>query len=215
MMEMTLIQPRNVTLFRTSYRIGKRILDLTICALFLPVLLPVIGLCALAIWIDDPGPIFFMQKRTGKGGRRFKMFKLRTMAKNAEELKQKYAHLNELTWPDFKITNDPRVTRVGRILRKTSLDELQQIFNIIKGDMSLVGPRPTSFDVSTYKLWHTERLEVVPGLTGLWQVSGRSDLDFDDRLRLDIEYIERRSLWLDIWILIRTVTVVFTQEGAY
>ncbi len=215
MMEMTLIQPRNVTLFRTSYRIGKRILDLTICALFLPVLLPVIGLCALAIWIDDPGPIFFMQKRTGKGGRRFKMFKLRTMAKNAEELKQKYAHLNELTWPDFKITNDPRVTRVGRILRKTSLDELPQIFNIIKGDMSLVGPRPTSFDVSTYKLWHTERLEVVPGLTGLWQVSGRSDLDFDDRLRLDIEYIERRSLWLDIWILIRTVTVVFTQEGAY
>jgi len=215
MMEMTLIQPRNVTLFRTSYRISKRILDLTICALFLPVLLPVIGLCALAIWIDDPGPIFFMQKRTGKGGRRFKMFKLRTMAKNAEELKQKYAHLNELTWPDFKITNDPRVTRVGRILRKTSLDELPQIFNIIKGDMSLVGPRPTSFDVSTYKLWHTERLEVVPGLTGLWQVSGRSDLDFDDRLRLDIEYIERRSLWLDIWILIRTVTVVFTQEGAY
>jgi len=215
MMEMTLIQPRNVTLFRTSYRISKRILDLTICALFLPVLLPVIGLCALAIWIDDPGPIFFMQKRTGKGGRRFKMFKLRTMAKNAEELKQKYAHLNELTWPDFKITNDPRVTRVGRILRKTSLDELPQIFNIIKGDMSLVGPRPTSFDVSTYKLWHTERLEVVPGLTGLWQVSGRSDLDFDDRLRLDIEYIDRRSLWLDIWILIRTVTVVFTQEGAY
>ncbi|MFN8493398.1 MAG: sugar transferase [Caldilineaceae bacterium] len=215
MMEMTLIQPRNVTLFRTSYRISKRILDLTICALFLPVLLPVIGLCALAIWIDDPGPIFFMQKRTGKGGRRFKMFKLRTMAKNAEELKQKYAHLNELTWPDFKITNDPRVTRVGRILRKTSLDELPQIFNIIKGDMSLVGPRPTSFDVSTYKLWHTERLEVVPGLTGLWQVSGRSDLDFDDRLRLDIDYIERRSLWLDIWILIRTVTVVFTQEGAY
>lgn len=214
-MEMTLIQPRNVTLFRTSYRISKRILDLTICALFLPVLLPVIGLCALAIWIDDPGPIFFMQKRTGKGGRRFKMFKLRTMAKNAEELKQKYAHLNELTWPDFKITNDPRVTRVGRILRKTSLDELPQIFNIIKGDMSLVGPRPTSFDVSTYKLWHTERLEVVPGLTGLWQVSGRSDLDFDDRLRLDIDYIERRSLWLDIWILIRTVTVVFTQEGAY
>ena len=116
---------------------------------------------------------------------------------------------------DFKITNDPRVTRVGRILRKTSLDELPQIFNVIKGDMSLVGPRPTSFDVSTYKLWHTERLEVLPGLTGLWQVSGRSDLDFDERLRLDIAYIERQSLWLDIQILIRTVTVVFTQDGAY
>ena len=143
------------------------------------------------------------------------MYKLRSMATNAEELKQKYAHLNELTWPDFKITDDPRVTRIGRILRKTSLDELPQIFNIIKGDMSLVGPRPTSFDVSTYKLWHTERLEVLPGLTGLWQVSGRSDLDFDDRLHLDIEYIENKSLWLDIQILIRTVTVVFTQKGAY
>lgn len=215
MMEMTLIQPRDVKLFQTSYRISKRILDLTICALFLPALLPVIGLCALLIWLDNPGPIFFKQNRTGKGGKRFKMYKLRSMATNAEELKQKYAHLNELTWPDFKITDDPRVTRIGRILRKTSLDELPQIFNIIKGDMSLVGPRPTSFDVSTYKLWHTERLEVLPGLTGLWQVSGRSDLDFDDRLHLDIEYIENKSLWLDIQILIRTVTVVFTQKGAY
>ncbi len=214
-MEMTLIQPKDVKLFRSGYRLSKRILDLVICAFFLPVLVPVIGICALLIWLDNPGPIFFRQYRTGKGGKRFKMFKLRTMATNAEELKQKYAHLNELTWPDFKITNDPRVTRVGRILRKTSLDELPQIFNVIKGDMSLVGPRPTSFDVSTYKLWHTERLEVLPGLTGLWQVSGRSDLDFDDRLRLDIEYIERQSLWFDIQILIRTVTVVFTQDGAY
>ena len=214
-MEMTLIQPKDVKLFRSGYRLSKRILDLVLCAFFLPVLLPVIGICALLIWLDDPGPIFFRQYRTGKGGKRFKMFKLRTMATNAEELKQKYAHLNELTWPDFKITNDPRVTRVGRILRKTSLDELPQIFNVIKVDMSLVGPRPTSFDVSTYKLWHTERLEVLPGLTGLWQVSGRSDLDFDERLRLDIAYIERQSLWLDIQILIRTVTVVFTQDGAY
>ena len=214
-MEMTLIQPKDVKLFRSGYRLSKRILDLVLCAFFLPVLLPVIGICALLIWLDDPGPIFFRQYRTGKGGKRFKMFKLRTMATNAEELKQKYAHLNELTWPDFKITNDPRVTRVGRILRKTSLDELPQIFNVIKGDMSLVGPRPTSFDVSTYKLWHTERLEVLPGLTGLWQVSGRSDLDFDERLRLDIAYIERQSLWLDIQILIRTVTVGFTQDGAY
>lgn len=215
MTEMMLIQPRDIKLFRTSYRLSKRILDLAICCFFLPVLLPIIGFCALLIWIDNPGPIFFKQYRTGKGGKRFKMYKLRSMDTNAEALKQKYAHLNELTWPDFKISDDPRVTRIGRILRKTSLDELPQIFNVIKGDMSLVGPRPTSFDVSTYKLWHTERLEVLPGLTGLWQVSGRSDLDFDDRLRLDIEYIERQSLWLDIQILIRTVTVVFTQDGAY
>ncbi|MBX3011406.1 MAG: sugar transferase [Caldilineaceae bacterium] len=193
----------------------KRVLDLALCLLVLPTLLPIIAICGLLIWLDDPGPIFFKQLRTGKGGRRFRMYKLRTMATNAEELKLKYAHLNELTWPDFKITNDPRVTRIGRILRKTSLDELPQIFNIIKGDMSWVGPRPTSFDVSTYSLWHTERLEVIPGLTGLWQVSGRSDLDFDDRLRLDIAYIERKSILLDIQILFQTVTAIFTQRGAY
>lgn len=193
----------------------KRIMDLVLCLLVLPTILPVIALCGLLIWIDNPGPIFFKQYRTGKGGKRFKMYKLRTMATNAEELKRKYAHLNELTWPDFKITNDPRVTRVGRILRKTSLDELPQIFNIVKGDMSWVGPRPTSFDVSTYSLWHTERLEVIPGLTGLWQISGRSNLDFDDRLHLDIEYIERQSLLLDIQIMFQTVTAIFTQRGAY
>lgn len=214
-MEMVVIRPPQVLLFRPTYRLAKRVLDITLCLMAMPFLLPVIGLCALLIWLEDPGPIVFSQLRTGKGGARFKIYKLRTMVKNAEELKQKYAHLNELTWPDFKITNDPRVTRIGKILRKTSLDELPQIFNIIKGDMSLVGPRPTSFDVSTYSLWHTERLEVLPGLTGLWQVSGRSDLDFDDRLRLDIEYIERQNLWLDIQILVRTATAIFTQRGAY
>jgi lipopolysaccharide/colanic/teichoic acid biosynthesis glycosyltransferase len=143
------------------------------------------------------------------------MYKFRTMLKNAEELKERYAHLNELCWPDFKITDDPRVTRVGRFLRKTSLDELPQIFNVLNGTMSLVGPRPTSFDVSTYELWHTERLEVLPGITGLWQISGRSDIDFDDRLRLDVDYIERQSLALDLYILWRTVAVVLKQKGAY
>ena len=185
------------------------------CLMALPLILPVMAICALAIWWEDPGPVVFAQLRTGWGGRRFKMYKFRTMVKNAEDLKAKYAHLNELTWPDFKITNDPRVTRVGRILRKTSLDELPQIFNVLKGDMSLVGPRPTSFDASTYALWQTERLEVQPGITGLWQVSGRSDLDFDQRLRLDVEYIEQQSLWLDLQILLRTVAVVFHQRGAY
>jgi lipopolysaccharide/colanic/teichoic acid biosynthesis glycosyltransferase len=142
------------------------------------------------------------------------MFKLRTMVENAAELKQKYAHLNELSWPDFKITNDPRVTRVGRILRRTSLDELPQLFNVLRGDMSLVGPRPTSFSAETYRLWHTARLEVQPGLTGLWQVSGRNELDFDDRLRLDIAYIRNRSLKLDVLILLKTFSAVFTGRGA-
>lgn len=214
-MELVLIRKPGVLLFRRRYELVKRILDLSICLLVLPVVVVVMVICAALIWLDNPGPIFFKQLRTGKGGRRFRMYKFRTMVTNAEELKLKYAHLNELTWPDFKITNDPRVTRVGRILRKTSLDELPQIFNILKGDMSLVGPRPTSFDVSTYSLWHTERLEVLPGITGLWQISGRSDVDFDGRLHLDVEYIENRSLWLDIKILFHTVTAVFTQRGAY
>lgn len=215
MMELIHFPKPEILLFRKRYQLAKRIFDISLSLLALPFILVVMLICAVVIWLDDPGPIFFKQKRTGKGGRRFEMYKFRTMVTNAEELKQKYAHLNELTWPDFKITNDPRVTRVGRFLRKTSLDELPQIFNVLKGEMSLVGPRPTSFDMSTYSLWHTERLEVLPGITGLWQVSGRSDIDFDERLRLDIEYIERQSLWLDIQLLIRTLTVVFTQRGAY
>lgn len=214
-LDLKLISSRNVSLIRPGYHLAKRALDIFVCLMALSFLLPIFLICALLIWLDDPGPVFFKQLRTGKGGARFRMYKFRTMVTNAEELKLKYAHLNELTWPDFKMTNDPRVTRVGRILRKTSLDEMPQIINVLKGDMSLVGPRPTSFDVSTYSLRHTERLEVVPGITGLWQISGRSDVDFDQRLLLDIEYIERRSLWFDIQILFRTVVAVFKQEGAY
>jgi len=134
---------------------------------------------------------------------------------NAEEMKRELMHLNELQWPDFKITDDPRITRVGRILRRTSLDELPQLFNILKGEMSFVGPRPTSFHPDTYKLWHTERLDVVPGLTGLWQVIGRGTMEFDDRVRLDIAYVRRRSLLFDLVILMRTATAVLKQEGAY
>ena len=143
------------------------------------------------------------------------MYKFRSMVPNAEELKSKYAHLNELQWPDFKITNDPRVTKIGRILRKTSLDELPQLINVIKGEMSLVGPRPTSFGSETYKLWHTERLDVMPGMTGLWQIIGRAQLEFDDRLRLDIAYIDRAGIWFDINILFLTVAAVFKQRGAH
>jgi lipopolysaccharide/colanic/teichoic acid biosynthesis glycosyltransferase len=206
-------QPR-VLLYRKKYQVAKRMMDVTLCLLFLPFALFAMAICAVAIRLDSAGPIIFTQERTGKGGRRFRMYKFRTMLPNAEELKQKYAHLNELTWPDFKITNDPRITRVGRILRKTSLDELPQIFNILKGEMSLVGPRPTSFSVQTYTLWQTERLEVLPGITGLWQVSGRNELDFNERLQLDIAYIEQQSLGLDIKILFQTVGAVLSRRGA-
>jgi len=199
-----------------AYLIAKRLMDLFLVLSVAPFWLPLVGLLALAIRITSPGaPVVFRQLRTGKGGQRFSMYKFRSMVPNAEELKATYAHLNELQWPDFKITNDPRITPIGRFLRKTSLDELPQLFNILRGEMSLVGPRPTSFGPETYKLWHTERLDVAPGLTGLWQIIGRAQLEFDDRLRLDIAYIERRSLWLDINILVYTVTAVFKQRGAH
>ncbi len=197
-----------------GYQRAKRLTDLVVCMAIMPFVLLVLAICAIAIRLDSPGPAFFSQKRTGKDGRRFRMFKLRTMVKDAEELKAKYMHMNELTHPDFKITNDPRVTLVGRFLRKTSLDELPQILNVLVGDMSLVGPRPTSFSARTYSLWHTARLEVKPGITGLWQVSGRNELDFDDRLRLDIAYTRNRCFLLDLQILIRTLRAVVSGRGA-
>lgn len=208
--------PRKRILTGKAYRLAKRLMDLTIVIGALPFWLPVIGIVALIVRVTSPGaPVIFTQQRTGRGGHRFQMYKFRTMVPNAEELKAKYAHLNELQWPDFKITNDPRITPIGRFLRRTSLDELPQLFNVLRGEMSLVGPRPTSFGPDTYELWHTERLDVLPGLTGLWQIVGRAKLEFDDRLRLDIAYIERRSLWLDINILVQTVVAVFKQRGAH
>jgi lipopolysaccharide/colanic/teichoic acid biosynthesis glycosyltransferase len=200
---------------RPSYDAIKRLIDVTLCIASLPLTAPVMALCALLVYIDDPGPVLFRQRRTGRGGRRFAMYKLRTMVVRAEELKAEYSSQNELAWPDFKISNDPRITAIGRILRKTSLDEVPQILNVLKGDMSLVGPRPTSFEASTYALWHTERLEVLPGVTGLWQISGRSDIDFDGRVRLDVAYIERRDIWLDLRILAHTVGAVLHRRGAY
>jgi lipopolysaccharide/colanic/teichoic acid biosynthesis glycosyltransferase len=198
-----------------SYEWVKRAIDIIVSLAVLPFALPVIALCMLWVKLDSDGPALMRQFRTGKGGRRFAMLKLRTMVKNAHELREKYAHLNECSYPDFKITNDPRMTRCGCILRKLSLDELPQLLNVLKGDMTLVGPRPTSFGPETYRLWHTARLEVKPGLTGLWQVSGRADVDFDARLRLDIAYIRNRGLWLDLQILFRTVGAVVSRKGAH
>ncbi len=174
------------------------------------------SVCGLLIKLGEPkGKVMFTQERTGIGGHRFAMYKFRTMVVNAEELKIEFSHLNELQWPDFKITNDPRITKIGSFLRKTSLDELPQIINVIRGEMSLVGPRPTSFSADTYALWHTERLDVIPGLTGLWQLLGRGETEFDERLRMDITYIERRCMRLDMHILLRTVFAVLKQKGAH
>jgi lipopolysaccharide/colanic/teichoic acid biosynthesis glycosyltransferase len=205
---------RAAWLSERTYARVKRLIDIAVVLAVLPIVAPIVAVCMAIVKLDTPGPALIVQQRTGRGGRRFGMYKLRTMVANAHELKAQLMHLNEHTWPDFKITNDPRITRSGRILRKLSLDELPQLLNVLKGDMTLVGPRPTSFGADTYRLWHTKRLEVTPGLTGLWQVAGRSDLDFDDRLRLDIAYIRNRCLWLDIRILLRTLPAVITSRGA-
>jgi len=211
------LDPDKRLLTGKAYLIAKRGLDITLILLSLPFILPLLFLCALLIKLESPGGrVLFRQRRTGVNGKTFDMLKFRTMVPNAEELKKKLAHLNELRWPDFKITNDPRITRMGRFLRKTSLDEVPQLLNVLRGEMSLVGPRPTSFSSDTYDLWHTERLDVLPGITGLWQITGRGSMEFDERVRLDIAYIERRCLWLDIQILLRTVFVAFIQrKGAY
>lgn len=194
----------------------KRTCDLGLVLLCSPIWLPILLVIAVAIKISSPhDPVFFVQKRTGKNGKRFGMIKFRTMVVNSEEEKLALAHLNVLKWPDFKIPNDPRVTRIGHLLRKTSLDELPQLLNILAGDMSLVGPRPTSFSPDTYALWQTERLDVVPGLTGLWQISERGVSEFDDRLRLDIAYINHRCLRLDLEILLRTIGAVLKGQGAF
>lgn len=199
-----------------TYRIIKRAMDLMVIVAAFPFWAPLMALCALLIKIESPrGTVFFMQERTGKGGERFKMYKFRTMVMDAESQKQELAHLNELRWPDFKITNDPRMTRIGNLLRKTSLDELPQIINVLRGEMSMVGPRPTSFSAQTYALWQTERLDVIPGITGVWQLVGRGETEFDERLRMDIAYIERRCLWLDVQIFFRTFSAVIKRKGAF
>ncbi len=196
------------------YLFLKRVLDMVLLLIALPFVATACLIIALLIRLDSPGPIVFKQSRTGQFGRRFEIYKFRTMLVNAEELKAQLAHLNVLEPPDFKIPDDPRITRVGRFLRKTSLDELPQLLNIAKGEMSLVGPRPTSFAASTYDIWHGRRLEVPPGLTGLWQLGARHDSGFDERVRIDDEYMHTMSLRTDLAILWRTVASVVTARGA-
>lgn len=209
------IRPEHALLTGRAYHVAKRALDLVLVIGTSPLWLPLLAICALAIKLDDPSaPVVFRQQRAGRGGRSFAMHKFRTMVPDAEELKESLLHLNELEWPDFKITNDPRVTRPGRLLRKLSLDELPQLYDVLTGRMSLVGPRPTGAKPEDYALWQTERLDVKPGVTGLWQLYGRATVLFDDRSRLDIAYVQRRCLWLDLQILFRTVPAVLVQRGA-
>ena len=194
----------------------KRTIDLAASLLLLPFVLPVIGIIALAVKLDSRGPFFFTQERIGQNKRRFPMFKFRTMVEGAEKMMAQVEQLNEAEGPIFKIARDPRVTRVGQLLRKTSLDELPQIFNIIRGEMSLVGPRPMSIrDVSLFDQGiQRKRFSVKPGLTCLWQVSGRSQLPFSKWLELDLYYIDNWSLSLDLKILFKTIPAVLKGTGA-
>lgn len=199
-----------------SQRLVKRLLDVAIIVLASPLWLPVFGIVALAIWLDDGGPIFYGQTRVGEGGRHFRVWKFRSMVKNADALKAELVEAQGLDPRHPKLKHDPRVTRVGRLVRRISLDELPQLINILRGDMSLVGPRPpTPDEVDLYEPWHRQRLEIRGGLTGLWQVSGRSDVPFEEMVLLDLYYIENWSLLLDLVILLRTIPHVLFGNGAY
>jgi lipopolysaccharide/colanic/teichoic acid biosynthesis glycosyltransferase len=196
------------------YRVPKRVLDVCLAVLALLALAPLLAVICLCLWRDDPTvPVLFRQWRCGYGGRQFELLKFRTMVRDADALKESLRRQSVVAWPDFRLPDDPRVTPIGRLLRRTSLDELPQLVNVLRGDMSLVGPRPTSFDVSTYAIWQTARLDFVPGITGPWQVDGRDSMDFTDRCRLEISFFRRRSLARELWLLVRTAGCVLKRTG--
>jgi exopolysaccharide biosynthesis polyprenyl glycosylphosphotransferase len=195
---------------------AKRLLDLTVIVVGAVPALMVMGVIALAIKLDSPGPVIYKAARVGKNGRPFQMYKFRSMVVDADRHKEALKQYNQADGPLFKIKDDPRMTRVGRFIRRSSLDELPQLYNVLLGQMSLVGPRPPlAEEVAMYKPWHKQRLSVIGGITGLWQVSGRSDLTFDELCLLDIYYIENWSLALDIRILLQTIPHSLFGRGAY
>ncbi len=201
-----------------SYRrqVGKRLFDFLVASILIGILSPGFLILALAVVLDNPGPVFYFSTRYGRGGRVFKMYKFRSMVKGADKIQRELESINEMDGPIFKIKNDPRITRFGRILRRYSLDELPQIINVIRGDMSLVGPRPLPIaQIEKEDMRQLKRLEIRPGITGLWQIRGRSDASFSRLVRWDVWYINNWSFWLDLMILFRTIPVVFKGNGAY
>ena len=198
------------------YLCCKRIFDFTASLTGLILLSPLFLIVALAIKIEDPkGKVFFSQPRCGKDNKLFPMYKFRSMVSNAEELLEELKEQNEMDGPVFKIKEDPRITKVGKFIRKTSIDELPQLFNILMGDMSIVGPRPPiPHEVAEYTDYQKQRLLVKPGLTCIWQVSGRNSIGFDEWVEMDLEYIEKRSFWLDLKLIFKTAGVLFGDENA-
>jgi exopolysaccharide biosynthesis polyprenyl glycosylphosphotransferase len=194
----------------------KRVVDVLLAIVTLLLVSPLLLLVAVAIRLDSPGPVLFQQQRVGRGGRTFELLKFRSMVEGADAEREALTQVVGVDGRRFKLKDDPRVTRVGRILRRSSLDELPQFLNVLRGDMSVVGPRPgLSEEVARYHEWHKQRLGVVPGLTGLWQVSGRSEIPFDEMVLLDVYYIENWSLGLDLRILVQTIPSVLLGRGAY
>ncbi len=198
-----------------SYFFIKRIIDLVFSILGIILLSPIMLITAIAIKIESKGPVIFSQIRVGKDGKHFKMYKFRSMVQNAEELKEKLLSQNEMSGPMFKMKEDPRITKVGKFIRKTSIDELPQLFNVIKGDMSLVGPRPNlPKEVAQFSEYHKLKLKAKPGLTCYWQVMGRNSIGFEEWMELDIKYIRERSIWLDLKLIFRTFFVLFGDKNA-
>ena len=198
------------------YEVTKRCLDIAASLSGLLLLSPLLLLVCMAVRLDSPGSPLFFQTRVGKNGKEFRCWKFRSMYKDAEARKAALLAENEMAGGvTFKIENDPRITRVGRVIRKLSIDELPQLFNVLNGDMTLVGPRPpVPTEVAQYNWYQMRRLDVTPGITCIWQVTGRSSIPFEQQVELDLEYIQRRSLWLDIKLLLATVPAVLTARGA-
>lgn len=197
------------------YYFFKRLIDVIGAFLGLVVLSPIILIISILIKLDSNGPILFSQDRVGKDKKVFKMYKFRSMVVNAEELKSKLKEQNEMSGPMFKMKEDPRVTKIGKFIRKTSIDELPQLINVIKGEMSLVGPRPSlPKEVEQFEPWMMERFQVKPGLTCYWQVYGRNDIDFEDWMKLDIKYVQERNIFIDLKLIFKTVFVLFGDDSA-
>ena len=197
------------------YEVIKRIIDIVASFTGLILLSPLILIVSMLIKLESKGEVIFKQKRVGLNGKEFYMYKFRSMVINAEELKEQLESQNEMSGPMFKIKDDPRITKVGKFIRKTSIDELPQLINVIKGDMSLVGPRPSlPKEVKKFEPWMMERLEVKPGLTCIWQISGRNNIDFEDWMKLDIKYVRERSIKFDIKLILKTVLVLFGDKNA-
>ena len=197
------------------YEVIKRIIDIVASFTGLILLSPLILIVSMLIKLESKGEVIFKQKRVGLNGKEFYMYKFRSMVVNAEELKEQLESQNEMSGPMFKIKDDPRITKVGKFIRKTSIDELPQLINVIKGDMSLVGPRPSlPKEVKKFEQWMMERLEVKPGLTCIWQISGRNNIDFEDWMKLDIKYVRERSFKLDMKLILKTVLVLLGDKNA-